>query len=206
MKTFEDIQTLWQKEHAERLPDTLQIKRIVKKHLAKRKGLLFLLFFVLFICFILLTIIFSNQKTNLWTTTLGEVLVVIGFILTLTIKLQALRQQNIDENKSAMQYLEEQKVKLKPRKEISKIQIWALILLGLGYGFYIYENVSNNMTILFLAYFGILVYLSFVLFIIRPWINKIKKEDRERLLKKIEFNRIILGLTLSKRNSVKSFS
>lgn len=186
MKTFEDIHAIWQRESEEKLPGPQQIRKIVKTFQTKRRFVLFLLILAILLCFVLIVIIYVHQKAELWTTKTGEVLIVVGFFLTLYLKLRSFQKEKLSALKKVPDYLDELKTRIDARVRISGMQMVVLHLYTIGFGLYIYEDVRHSLVSLVGSYIGILIYIALVLFLFRPWMNKLSKRKKKMLLEKIE--------------------
>ncbi len=186
MDSFENIKQIWTSEKALDLPNSKEIKSAIESYHSSKKRNIYLLIAILILCLIIFVFVIVFNKPLLWTTTLGEILISIGFISGISIKLKTLRKTTQNELKSNKDFLEDLKIAIQKKSEINSLQIIAALFISVGYGFFIYETVRNNKTVMIFSYLGITLFVSGIYFVIRPFAKNISRKKSEKLLKDIE--------------------
>ena len=187
MDDFDNIKTLWNSSNTPDLPNLEQMGSIIKKYQTKKKRNIFLVIALLILCAVLFTLAFITHKPLFWTTTFGEILMTLGLIFGLIIKLNTLRNITKNELKSNNDFLEDL-IKISPQKQAKANWqvIISVLLLAVGYGFFIFHEVRNNQTELILSSFGIALYTLLMYFILRPFIERSSKNKTKKMLEAIE--------------------
>tara|TARA_R110001592_G_scaffold261500_1_gene526375 strand:+ start:2302 stop:2874 length:573 start_codon:yes stop_codon:yes gene_type:complete len=187
MDDFENLKQLWNSKNTLDIPNLKQIQTVIKKYQRKKKRNIYLLIALLILCCIVLILVFTFHKPLLWTTTFGEILISIGFILGMILKLSTLKSITKNELKSNKAFLEDLiKVSIKKKPKANWLQIISALLIAIGYGFFIYEEIKENQTELILSYFGITLFSLGMYFIFRPFIKRNSKKKIKKMLEGIE--------------------
>ncbi|HVA98460.1 MAG TPA: hypothetical protein VNG53_06160 [Bacteroidia bacterium] len=163
------------------------MQSIIKKYQTKKKRNIVLLTALLILCFIVWILVIIFHKPLLWTTTFGEILIVSGFISGITLKLNSLKNVTKNELKSNKAFLEDLiKVSGQKKAKANWHILFPVLLLAIGYGFFIYEEIKDNQAELILSYFGIALYILVMYFIFRPFIKRNSKNKTKKMLEAIE--------------------
>ena len=186
MDSFETIKQIWTSEKALDLPNSNDIKSALEKYHSSKKRNIYLLIVALVLCLVLFVLVIVFNKSLLWTTTLGEILILIGFVLGISQKLKTLKKTHQNELKSNKDFLEDLKIAVRKKSKANLLQIIAMFLLSVGYAFYIYEIVRKNNTTMLVSYLGIILFLLGVYFVFRPFTNKKSRKKSAKLLNDIE--------------------
>lgn len=187
MDDFEAIKNLWNSENTLDLPNLGQIQSIIKKYQSKKKRNIVLVTAAFILCGISFILVIIFHKPFLWTTTFGATLITLGFISGLIIKLNTLKKATKNELKSNKDFLEDLiKVSVQRKSKANWDLIIPVLLLSIGYGFFIYEDIRDNQTELILSYLGIALFILGMYFIFRPFISKKSKNKTEKMLEAIE--------------------
>ena len=84
--------------------------------------------------------------------------------------------------------MEELKISSEKKSKLNNLQLITILLIGIGYGLFIYQDIFQNKNLMILSYLGIFVFLTFMYFIFRPFRKPFPKKS-EILLKTIsDFN------------------
>ncbi|MEZ5026721.1 MAG: hypothetical protein R2739_09090 [Chitinophagales bacterium] len=186
MDELENIKLIWKTEKANALPNSEVVKSLIKKYQSAKKRNLFLLIALALACLIIFIWTIAFQTPSPWTTILGEVLIFLGLIITLSLKILSLKNATKNEQKTNRQFLEDLKKSTGNQSQIKLIQRAGVLMLSVGFGFYIYKIVSNDLTKLVLTYAGIVLYVIFIYFVFRPLVMKKTEQRINRLLEKID--------------------
>lgn len=187
MNNFEDIKQLWNSNNTRDLPNLEQMESVIKKYQTKKKRNIFLVIALLISCGVLFTLVFIFHKPLLWTTTFGEILMALGLILGLIIKLNTLKNITRNELKPNKYFLEDLiKTSAQKHSKTNWHIIISVLLIAIGYGFFIYEGIRGNQTELILSYFGIALFTLVMYFIFRPFMKRSSKNKTKKMLEAIE--------------------
>ena len=185
MDDFENIKQLWTSKNTSDIPNLEHIQTVIKKYQRKKKRNAFLVTILFASCGIALVFIFREPRH--WTTTLGKILIIIGFISGMILKLKTLKSITKNELKSNKDFLEDLiKVSAQKKSKINCLQLITVLLLALGYGFYIYQDIKENPTQMILSYLGIILFVFGMYFIFRPFINRKSKKKIQKMLQHIQ--------------------
>ncbi len=176
MDSFENIKQIWSSEKALDLPNSTEIKSAIDTYHSGKKRNIYLLIALLILCLIIFVLVMVFHKPLLWTTTVGEILILIGFILGISLKLKTLKKATQNELKSNKDFLEDLKKSIRKKSEVNLLQIIALLFISVGYVFFIYETVRNSKTDMLFSYSGITLFVLGVYFIS----DHFPKANRER--------------------------
>lgn len=186
MNTFEEIKELWLSEQ-EVIPHSDEIIQLVKKYQNRKKRMIYFMIFILILLVLILCYVFSFQNWKLWTTPLGEIIIVCAFLLTISIKMRLLKKEKLNYLKSNKEYLEEMKNIVSGRRKVGRTVFFTFILFGSGYGIFIFESVYPDIRMMLMTYLGILLYMLFMYFVFRLIINKYQNKQIEKLFKNIDY-------------------
>lgn len=187
MDDFENVKHIWNSKNTLDTPDLEQIQTVIKKYQSKKKRNAFLLTALFISCGILFNLIIIFHNPLLWTTTFGEILILIGFISGMILKLNTLKSITKNELKSNKAFLEDLiKVSIQKKSKVNWLQIISVLLIAIGYGFFIYEEIKENQTELILSYFGIALFSLGMYFIFRPFIKRNSIKKIQKMLEEIE--------------------
>ncbi|UII25761.1 hypothetical protein LVD15_21010 [Fulvivirga maritima] len=187
MDNFEDIKRLWNSENTSEIPDVKQIQTIFKKYQNKKKRNAFWLTGLFIACSISFLFIIIFHKPLLWTTTFGEILISLGFLLGIILKLKTLKKISKDELKSNKEYLKDlMKSSSQEKSKANWHLIISVLFLTIGYGFFLYEEFKENQTQLILSYIGITLFTGVIYFIFRPLVKKISKKNIKKVIEAME--------------------
>lgn len=186
MDDFLKLQDLWNAPNQEDVSNLEQLRGSIKKyqHRKKRNARWVTLLFLL--CGLALVPIFIFYKPSAWTTTFGEVLMVLGFGSGLVLKLKSLQkiaQAELQTNKAFLQDL--LKTVDPKQQKFNWHLVISVLLLATGYAFFIYESLKGNLVHLILCDIGIAIFTLGLYFVFRPFVKKISKSKAEKLLKEI---------------------
>jgi len=187
MDDFEDIKQLWNSKNTLDIPNLEQIQTVIKKYQSKKKRNAFLVTALFISCGIAFILIIILHNPVLWTTTVGEILILIGFISGMILKLNTLKSLTKNELKSNKDFLKDLiKVSVQKKGKVNWHLIISVLLLAIGYGFFIYEEIRENQTELILSYLRIVLFTLGMYFIFRPFIRKITKNKIEKMIEAIQ--------------------
>jgi len=187
MDDFENVKQLWNSKNTLDTPNLEQIQTVIKKYQSKKKRNAFLLTALFISCGILFILIIIFHNPLLWTTTFGEVLIAIGFILGMILKLNTLKNITKNELKSNKDFLEDLiKLSVQRKSKVNWLQLISVLLLAIGYGFFIYEEIQENQSELILSYLGIILFALGMYFIFRPFVKSKSKKKIQKMIKEIE--------------------
>ena len=185
MNDFENIKQLWNSNNTVDIPNLEQIQMVIKKYQSKKKQNALLLTILFVLCGFVLAFIFHKPLSI--TTTLGEILISIGFILGMILKLNTLKKFTKIELKSNKDFLEDViKVSAQKKSKTNWLQIITVLLLAIGYGFYIHQEIKDNQTSMILSYLGITLFAFGMYFIFRPYVNRNSKKKIQKMLNEIK--------------------
>jgi small-conductance mechanosensitive channel len=185
MDSFESLKEIWLSEKACKLMDSNDINKEITEFQSKKKRNVYLLFLSSVFLLLIFILIIIFYKHNLWTTTLGEILILISVFLVLFLKLKTLKKVNKNELKSNQDFLENLKISVKKKSKINRLQIFTLFLLTFGYGFFIYEQVYDSQILMLVCYIILILFVAGMYFIFKPFTEKLSRKKSERLLKNI---------------------
>jgi len=187
MDDFKDIKQLWHSQNTLGIPDIEQIQTIIKKYQSKKKRNVFLVTALFIACGIGFILIIFLHKPLLWTATFGEILISIGFLLGLILKLKTLKNITKIEMKSNKDFLEDLiKASNQKKSKANWHLILSVLLLAIGYGFFVYEEIKDNQSELILSYLIIVLFTLVMYFIFRPFIKRKSKKKIQKMLDEIE--------------------
>ena len=187
MDDFENIKQLWNSKNTLDIPDLEQIQTVIKKYQSKKKRNAFLLTALFVLCGIGFVLIIILHNSLHWTTTLGEILIFIGFILGMILKLNTLKSIAQNELKSNKDFLIDLiTVSAQKKSKTNWLQIISALLLAIGYGFFIYKEIKENQIELILSYLGIALFTLGMYFVFRPFVRKISKNKIEKMIEAIQ--------------------
>ncbi len=187
MEDFEDIKRLWNSENTSGIPNVKQIQNIFKKYQNKKKRNAFWFTGLFIACSISFLLIIIFHKPLLWTTTFGEILISLGFLLGIILKLKTLKKISKDELKTNKDYLEDLiKSSYQKKSKTNWHLIISVLFLAIGYGFFIYEECKENQTQLILSYMSITLFTGAMYFIFRPFVKKISKNSIKKVIEAME--------------------
>ena len=164
-----DLKAIWLTAKTDSLPDTAEMKRIVKSF--RNKKLLRLILSVAFtivLIAVMVWVIFV-YKSKLITTRIGEVMMIIAaLILVVTNSNSISRFLNLKEcsNKDYIKFLEQ--TRLRQRFYQQRTQVAAMLFCFIGMMLYLYEAVSSNGTMLLIAYPATIIYFAVLWLVVRP--------------------------------------
>ncbi len=186
MDNFDNIKNIWQSERADSLPNVDIINMNIKKYKSKKRRTIFLLISMLIICFIIMINVWFSNKSTLWTTRLGEILVFMTIAFTIYINLKLLQKSKAEEllnNEAFLSKLKKEQVESETETKQRRI---AFAILSLAYVFYIYEKSAGSIQTLITGY-GLLVAVIIVIwFIYRPIALKKEQQKIARMIHKID--------------------
>jgi small-conductance mechanosensitive channel len=185
MDSFESLKEIWLSDKACKLMDSNDINKEITEFQSKKKRNVYLLFLSSVFLLLIFILIIIFYKHNLWTTTLGEILILISVFLVLFLKLKTLKKVNKNELKSNQDFLENLKISVKKKSKINRLQIFTLFLLTFGYGFFIYEQVYDSQILMLVCYIILILFVAGMYFIFKPFTEKLSRKKSERLLKNI---------------------
>lgn len=187
MDDFEHIKQLWDSKNNLGIPNVEEIQTIIKNYQTKKKRNTLLLITLFILCGIAFVLVIVFHNPLLWTTTFGEVLIAIGFILGMILKLNTLKNITKNELKSNKDFLEDLiKLSVQRKSKVNWLQLISVLLLAIGYGFFIYEEIKENQSELILSYLGIILYALGMYFIFRPFVKSKSKKKIQKMIKEIE--------------------
>jgi 1,4-dihydroxy-2-naphthoate octaprenyltransferase len=187
MNDFEDIKQLWDSNNTLDMPNLEQTQTVIKKYQSKKKQNAFLVTILFILCGIAFVLIIILHNPSLWTTTVGEILILIGFISGIILKLKTLKSISKNELKSNKDFLEDLiKIGIQNKTKLNWHLIISVLLLVIGYGFFIYEKIKENKTELILSYLGIALFTLGMYFIFRPFVRKISNNKVEKMIEAIK--------------------
>ena len=186
MDSFEEIQNLWLSEKADILPNSDQIKNLVSKYNSVKNRNIWFLLILLFLCFVTMVLVVIFYEDRKFTTIFGEILIFIALFVTIIFKLQKLRTVKDNELKNSQDFLKDLEFSTHQKSKFNPLQILALILFGIGYGFFIYETVKGNPQQMWLCYAAVIIYILLMYFVVKPIFEKKNKKQNLEFLSKIE--------------------
>lgn len=187
MDNFEDIKQLWNSKNTLDIPNLEHIQNIVKQYQRKRKRNAFLVTSLFVLCGIAFILIIILHKPLHWSTSLGEILISIGFISGLVLKLKSLKNISKNELKSNSDFLKDLIKDINKKKSKANWHlIFSVLLLAIGYGFFIYEDIKDNQLELILSYLGITLFAFGMYFIFRPFMKRKSKKKIQIIIDEIE--------------------
>lgn len=187
MDDFVHIKQLWDSKNNWSIPNVEEIQTIIKDYQTKKKQNTLFLITLFILCGIALVLVIVFHNPLLWTTTFGEVLIAIGFILGMILKLNTLKHVTKNELKSNKDFLEDLiKLSAHRKSKVNWLQLISVLLLAIGYGFFIYEEIIENQSELILSYLGIILFALGLYFIYRPFVKSKSKKKIQKMIKEIE--------------------
>ncbi|MGA7838288.1 MAG: hypothetical protein WB996_09995 [Ignavibacteriaceae bacterium] len=186
MDEFKDIKRLWNSKNTLGIPNLEQIRIVINNYQRKKKRNAFLLTALFILCGIAFILILLLHKPLLWTTTFGEILISMGFILGMILKLNTLKRIKNIELKPNIDFLEDLiKDSVRNKSKINWHLIITVLLLAIGYGFFIYEEIKDNKFELTLSYLGIAIFTFAMYFVFRPFIKRSSKKKIQKMIDEI---------------------
>lgn len=187
MDDFEDIKQLWNSKNTLDISNLDHVQTLIKKYQSKKKRNVLVVTALFILCGLGFILIIILHKPILWTTTFGEIIIAIGFLLGLSLKLKTLKNITKNELKSNKDFLEDLIMESKQKKPNDNWHlILSILLLAIGYGFFIYEAIKDNHTEVILSYLGIALFTLGMYFVFRPFLKRISKRKIKKILEGIE--------------------
>ncbi len=187
MKNFEDLKQIWLSEKGKDLPSFEELQKAIsaeKNRVRKRIGFSILAVVVLLILMCVI-VIFSEAK--FLSTQIGEFFMFSAIFILLTSRINSLRRSFRSENSSNREFIAKLKTDiLRLKNDWNTVQKTGFILVGIGYLLFLYESVYQNRQTMIIGYTLITIVLSAMWIFLRPFANRRKLENKERLLEKIE--------------------
>lgn len=186
MKDFKKLQDIWMTEKNFNPNEEKEVINLILQYQkSKKRNIRWLIFatILLFPVFIAVTCYGSNLH---WSRIAGEVLIFIGLFLTLILKIKSLKKTNDNELLPNDEFINSLKKSLSKSNQINMLQISALVVIGLGYGFFIYQDIAHNQTIMILSCLAILLFMNTMYFKFRPFAEAVSQKKSAKLLEKIK--------------------
>ncbi|WP_027418815.1 hypothetical protein [Crocinitomix catalasitica] len=187
MDDFDDLKQLWNTHDSVDIPNLEQMQTVIAKYQKTKKRNAFLATTLFIFCGLAFIAIILLQKQTFWTTIFGEMMILSGFVSGIILKLNSLKNITNHQLKPNKDYLQDlSNTTHRKMKHASWHLILSVLLLVIGYGFFIYEKLQANQTTLILSYIGIGLFTLGLYFIFRPLVNKISHNKIEKMIKEIE--------------------
>ncbi len=183
MDNLNDLRAIWLTAKTNSLPDSAEMKRIVKSFRDKKLfRLIVLVAFALILIAVMVWVIFVYHS-KMMTTQIGEVMMIIAaLILVITNSNSINRFLKLKEcsNKDYIKFLEQ--TRLRQRFYQQRTQVIAMLFCFIGMMLYLYEGVYLNRRLLLIAYPATIIYFAVLWLVVRPRIIKkdARKLDEER--------------------------
>jgi len=183
MDNLNELKEIWLTAKTKTLPDAAEIVETIKNY--RLKEIVKIISFSLFTLGLLATMIWVliDYKSQLITTRAGEVFILIGIFILLTMNAKALKRSfslNNYSNEAFLTYLKKEQLKLIDYQK--RTQKAGFIIASSGLLLYIYEGVRHSISILIISYIVVSLWIAISWFIIRPYSLKRKTQ---KLLEKI---------------------
>ncbi|WP_179413091.1 hypothetical protein HDF19_10755 [Mucilaginibacter sp. E4BP6] len=178
MDNLNDLKAIWLTAKTDSLPDSHEMVQIVRKF--RNKKILKIAALVVATILLIMAMIWVMfiYKSTMFTTRLGEALIIIAGIILVATNLNSLnRFYKLKEcsNKEFLQFLEQ--TRLRQHFYHKYTQVIAMMICATGLILYLYEGVYKNTTLFLSVYAATILYLVVIWFIVRPRV--FKKEERK---------------------------
>ena len=170
MENFNEVAMLWRSDSCMHVPDISKIELIVEEHQRKMKlnNVLVILLLLVILTAIGLLIAFAEFK--MWTTYVG---LIIWLGIAFSVMHSKLKRQDkllnyeVLSNHQFLSALEDEETQNCVNKSFGQTILF--ILWAIGFSFYIYEFIIDEMTYLWSGYGALLCLILFVWFVYRPF-------------------------------------
>ena len=187
MDNLDDLKAIWLTAKTDSLPDSAEMKRIVKSFRSKK---LLLLVLSVLLCIVLIAVmvwvIFAYQSKMI-TTRIGEVMIIIAALILVATNSNSISRflnLKVCSNKDYLKFLEQ--TRLRQRFYQKRTQIIAMLFCFTGMMFYLYEAVKDNLTLLFTAYAFTIAYFLVLWLFVRPRVIRKDARKLDAEIKKIQ--------------------
>ena len=187
MEPFDDIQALWQTQEVSFLPGIKEVKISIAKYRDKKKNVFYLTILVLVAAFVTMLWVMYSYHSKLWTTRIGEVLILVTVMYVIYLKIITNKKVGYDELLDSNAFLDKLKNDmLETCTGSSNQQLIAFSMLCLAYFFYLYEALRDNVTTLITGYLVLAGVLALMWFVYRPFMIRRKRKSIRNFLIKID--------------------
>lgn len=184
MENFEDIKAAWHAQNSGNLPSPDAIEKVAYRHKQRRLRIAIMYVVSLVACLAVMIWLTLKMPYTLWTTPVGEILILAAAMAAIGIELSVLlrRRKELLLDCKAFVYQLKYERDLKGGLAFHQRRI-TFSLLALAYGFFIYEMVAGSLRSMIIGY-GILMAVALgIWFMLRPYALK---RERKRLQASIE--------------------
>ncbi len=178
MDNLNDLKQLWQTADTGNLPGSAEILRMVKQFRNKKLSKKFRIIGMAFLSAAVMGFAMFFAHPKMLTTYLGTGLLIAACGVMIFTNVRSLKRfYRLDDcsNKEFIEFLEQ--TRLNQIYFYKKTQVAGLTLSSTGLLLYLYEMVHNNLVTLLLTYGLALVYITILIFVVRP--RRFKKEAKK---------------------------
>ncbi|MFZ4927834.1 hypothetical protein [Chryseobacterium sp. Mn2064] len=186
MDDFEKIKEIWLSERNVLLPDSEEIKSSVKRYKSSKKRNMYLLAAAAVLIWVIIICVIVFGKADHYTRIIGEVFIFLGISIMVFIKIRSLNKVNTTEFATNQDFLNHLKKSTLKESKVNGFQMSAFVLMGGGYAFYIYKDVSDNDLLMIFSYSALIIFLLLMYFVFRPFAERASKKKIKRLLDNID--------------------
>ena len=187
MEDFDVINDIWKSKNKIDLPDFEQIKDELKKYNKKRKAVLLFYVSLLLLCFFSMVLIAVFNKNAMWTTSVGEIMILITILITIITFLKQHKKDNSLELLKSNEFINQIKEEnLKRIRSKDNTQNITFLLLIISYGLFIYEKCSKDLNTLLVNYSVFAIVILILWFIYKPFYDKREQNKINGFTSKIE--------------------
>lgn len=187
MDNLDDLKALWLSAKTDSLPQPEEMLRMVKSFRNQKLTRKIILIVVAFISAGMMIAVMIFYKTNMLTTRIGEVLLIIPPVILATTNLRSIKRfYNLKDcsNAQFVQFIE--RTRQNQIYFYKKTQVIAMAISSVGLLLYLYELVHRRPALTIVIYSAAVIYLAFLWLVVRPRVFKKEARKLNAILERLE--------------------